>query len=284
MGVFEPATARDEGSDTTRGLDQKYGDLKAGIQAFERVLVAFSGGVDSAFVLKTARDLLGAERVIALTALSDTVPEHDRRDAARITGELGVEHLVIATRHMEIEDFVRNDADRCYFCKTEVYTTCGRIAEERGIPVVADGTNADDLGDIRPGLKAAREIGVRSPLAEAGLSKSEIRELGRRVGLDVWDRPASPCLSSRFPQGTRITVENLTRVGRSESLLRKLGFREFRVRLHEDIARIEVSPEEFDRLNREPIRRQVVAGLKEEGFKYVCLDLEEFKSGRLSRA
>lgn len=284
MSPQEAALRETESAVDPGALDQKHDMLKSRVGSYGRVLVAFSGGVDSAFVLKTARDLLGAERVLALTALSDTVPEHDRQDAARLTKEMGIEHLVIQTRHMEIEEFVRNEADRCYFCKTEVYTTCGRVAEERGIPVVLDGTNADDLGDIRPGLKAAQEIGVRSPLAEAGLSKSEIRELSRRVGLDVWDRPASPCLSSRFPHGARITVENLSRVGRSESMLRQLGFRNFRVRLHEDIARIEVSAEEFDRLNSEPIRKQVAAGLKEAGFRFVCLDLEPFKSGRLSRA
>lgn len=265
-------------------LDQKWSDLQSLLRAYPKVLVAFSGGVDSAFVLRASRDVLGTERVLALTALSDSVPEHDRETALRVAESMGVEHLVLTTRHMEIEEFVRNEKDRCFFCKQEVYSTCRKVADERGITHILDGTNADDLGDIRPGMRAARDLGVLSPLVDAGLSKPEIRELSRRLGLETWDRPASPCLSSRFPHGTRISVEGLSRVGESEAYLRQLGFKEFRVRYYEDTARIEVDAGEFGRFFDPELRENVKRRLKELGFRFVCLDLESFRSGRLARS
>ncbi|MBI2891597.1 MAG: ATP-dependent sacrificial sulfur transferase LarE [Nitrospirae bacterium] len=262
--------------------DEKLRRLQDALREWPNALVAFSGGVDSAFLLRVAADTLGRERVCAFTALSQTVPEQDARDASELASSIGVEHIVLRSGHLQMESFLRNDADRCYFCKDEIYSIARKVADERGSAVVLDGTNADDLSDVRPGLRAAKELGVQSPLAEAGLTKAEIRELSRRLGLPTWDRPASPCLSSRFPKGLRITPEGLSSVGQGEAFLRSLGFREFRLRNHGDIARLELRAEDFERMQEGDVRSQIASRLKELGFKFVCVDLEPFRSGRMN--
>ncbi len=244
-------------------------------------LVAFSGGVDSALVLKVAREELG-EDVVALTALSPTLPSEEYDDARRIASLMGVRHELLESNEMEVEGFRTNPQNRCYYCKTELYTLCLEAASRWGISSILDGVNQDDLSDWRPGLKAAEEKGVRHPLVEAGFTKAMVREAARALHLDVWDKPAFACLSSRIPYGTEITLPRLERVGAVESLLRRLGFRVFRVRHHENLARIEVGEAEVDRLFEPEIRRQVVTLSKEVGFLYVTLDMEGYRTGSLN--
>jgi pyridinium-3,5-biscarboxylic acid mononucleotide sulfurtransferase len=242
-------------------------------------LVAFSGGVDSAFLLRVARDVLG-QRCIALTTLSPTTPAEDVAEARRLAAALGVAHVLVDTNELEIAGYAENPTNRCYFCKDNLFTICADEASRRGLAVVIDGANRDDLADHRPGLVAAAERGVRHPLVEADLSKLEIRAASRELGLETWDRPASPCLSSRFPYGTRITPERLARVEAAERVLRERGFRELRVRLHEQIARLEVPVDEMPALLR--LREVIVTELKRLGFTYVTLDLQGFRSGSLN--
>jgi pyridinium-3,5-biscarboxylic acid mononucleotide sulfurtransferase len=242
-------------------------------------LVAFSGGVDSAFLLRVARDVLG-QRCIALTTVSPTTPAEDVAEAKRLAAALGVAHVLVDTNELEIAGYAENPTNRCYFCKDNLFTICADEASRRGLAVVIDGANRDDLADHRPGLVAAAERGVRHPLVEADLSKLEIRAASRELGLETWDRPASPCLSSRFPYGTRITPERLARVEAAERVLRERGFRELRVRLHEQIARLEVPVDEMPALLR--LREVIVTELKRLGFTYVTLDLQGFRSGSLN--
>ena len=242
-------------------------------------LVAFSGGVDSTFLLRMAHDVLG-ERCIALTTVSPTTPADDVAEATRLAAALGVVHLLVDTNELEIAGYAENPTNRCYFCKDNLFTICAAEASRRGLAVVIDGANRDDLADHRPGLVAAAERGVRHPLVEADLSKLEIRAASRDLGLGTWDRPASPCLSSRFPYGTHITPERLARVAAAERVLRERGFRELRVRLHEQIARLEVPVDEMPALLR--VREAIVTELKRLGFTYVTLDLQGFRSGSLN--
>jgi uncharacterized protein len=242
-------------------------------------LVAFSGGVDSTFLLRIARDVLG-QRCIALTTVSPTTPADDVAEAKRLAAALGVVHLLVDTNELEIAGYSENPTNRCYFCKDNLFTICAAEASRRGLAVVIDGANRDDLADHRPGLLAAAERGVRHPLVEADLSKLEIRAASRDLGLATWDRPASPCLSSRFPYGTRITPERLARVAAAERVLRERGFRELRVRLHEEIARLEIPVDEMPALLR--VRDAIVTELKRLGFTYVTLDLQGFRSGSLN--
>ena len=242
-------------------------------------LVAFSGGVDSAFLLRVARDVLGT-RCIALTTVSPTTPAEDLAEAKRLAAALGVAHVLVDTNELEIAGYAENPTNRCYFCKDNLFTICAEEASRRGFAVVIDGANRDDLADHRPGLVAAAERGVRHPLVEADLTKLEIRAASRELGLETWDRPASPCLSSRFPYGTRITPERLARVEAAERVLREQGFRELRVRLHEQIARLEVPVDEMPALLR--LREVIVTELKRLGFTYVTLDLQGFRSGSLN--
>jgi len=246
-------------------------------------LVAFSGGVDSTFLLRVAHEVLG-ERCVALTTISPTTPAEDVADARALAVDLGVRHVLVDANELAIAGYAENPVNRCYFCKDNLFTLCAAEAERRQIAVVIDGANVDDLRDHRPGLLAASERGVRHPLVEAGLAKADIRAASRELGLATWDRPASPCLSSRFPYGTRITPERLAQVEQAERFLRAQGLREVRVRFHDAIARLEVPVDEMDRLLVPTTREAIVAELKRLGFLYVALDLQGFRSGSLNDA
>jgi uncharacterized protein len=262
-------------------VDLKLNVLRRLLRDMERVLIAFSGGVDSSFLLRVAGEELG-DRVVALTTRSPTAPEDDLVFALSFAEELGVRHLVLDANELEIPEYAANPTNRCYFCKDRLYEICHAEAERLGIEHIADGVNLDDLGDYRPGLQAAREHHIRHPLVEAELSKAEIRAFSRALGLPTWDRPSSPCLSSRFPYGTAITLDALRKVGGAERVLRQLGFRECRVRYHESVARIEVVPEEIARLTASPVREIVLRELRAFGFRYVAVDLQGYRTGSLN--
>ena len=247
------------------------------------VMVAFSGGVDSSFVLRIAHDTIG-ERVLALTTTSPTMPDTDRLSAIAIAHDLGVRHLLIESNELEIEGYAHNPVNRCYLCKHNLFTVCTEKASALGIETIVDGLNLDDLHDYRPGIKAAAEMQVRHPLVEAEFTKADIRELSHLLGLPTWDRPASPCLSSRFPYGTQITLEGLRQVERGEQVLRSFGFRVARVRYHGEVARIEVEASEIGRMLDVGIREAVDCELKKIGFRFVALDLRGFRSGSLNEA
>ncbi|MSQ23261.1 MAG: ATP-dependent sacrificial sulfur transferase LarE [Chloroflexi bacterium] len=244
-------------------------------------LVAYSGGVDSTFLLKVAVEVLG-EGALGVTARSASYPAGELDEASSMARVMGARHLVVDTQETESEEYLANPANRCYFCKVELWDTLAPIAEAQGIAILADGFNADDREDFRPGAKAARERGVRSPLLEVGLTKPEIRALSREMNLPTWDKPAMACLSSRVPYGERITFEKLERIDRAEQLLRELGYRQVRVRHHEDVARIELPQEDILRFAAEGLAQPVSRRLKELGFRYVALDLDGYRSGSLN--
>ena len=245
-------------------------------------LVAFSGGVDSSLALAVAARVMPAERVLAVTSNNETYLPSELEGAARFVRSLGVEHLIVNTRELDDPNYASNPANRCYFCKNTLYSDLAKLAEEHGYDCVIDGANKDDEGDHRPGRKAAAEQGVVSPLAEAGMTKAEVRELARELELPVWDKPALACLSSRFPYGQEITAEKLAQVARAEEFLRSRGFRQVRVRHHGDVARLEVGPDEMERAFAE--REDLVAELKAAGYIHVALDLAGYKSGSLNAA
>lgn len=243
------------------------------------VLVAYSGGIDSTFVLKVAHEQLG-ERAVGVTAVSPTFPASELEAAKRVAEEIGVRHDIVQTDQLEIPEFVRNDAARCYHCKTDLYQLLGTLRKSDAH--VVDGTNLDDLGDDRPGITAAREWGVRSPLVDAELSKADIRTLAKDLGLSNWDKPAAACLSSRIPRGMPITIEKLGRIESAEALLQREGFRQFRVRDHGEIARIEILPQDMPSLMDPERRRRISAGLKALGFRFLTMDLEGYRPGGVS--
>jgi uncharacterized protein len=260
---------------------EKYSRLLALLRQSGSAALAFSGGVDSSFLLKAMR--VSETRVLAVTAISETMPVRDRENCTALVREIGADHLIIQTDELANESFVKNTPERCFFCKDELFKKLKEIAAEKGLRFLFDGSNADDSGDYRPGRKAAALHGVRSPLAECGLSKKEIRALSRELGLTTWDRPSSPCLSSRIPYGRRITPEGLLRVEKAEEFIRSLGVNEVRVRDHGDSARIEVGEEDMTTLLSPSNRRSIAGRLKSLGFHFVSLDLEGFRSGSMNR-
>jgi uncharacterized protein len=262
-------------------LEAKLERLRSIFIPMRSLMVAFSGGVDSTFVLKVAQDTIG-KRVMALTTTSPTMPDEDRRTAIEMAGQIGARHVVVESNELEIPGYAGNPINRCYLCKHNLFTVCEAKAGELGIEQIVDGLNLDDLHDYRPGIKAATEKSVRHPLVEAQLNKAEIRELSRALGLTTWDRPASPCLSSRFPYGTEITLEGLHKVERGEQFLHSLGFRVARVRYHGEVARIEVESSEIPALLEPELRETVDRELKKIGFRFVTVDLKGFRSGSLN--
>lgn len=260
----------------TPELQARYEELRTHIAGLGSALVAFSGGVDSALVLRVAHDALG-DRVAAGTGLSDTYPEEEMREAREIASEIGTEFIYARTMELTDPRYAANNSQRCFFCKTELYSRLAEIAQERGYEWLLDGTNADDLGDHRPGMRAARNWNVRSPLAELGFRKKEIRELSAGLNLRTWDKPSFACLSSRFAYGDPITVEKLKIVAKAETAMRGLGFRGFRVRHHEMVARIELPEADFVRAME--MREEIVAAMREAGYAYAALDLAGFRSG-----
>ena len=259
---------------------EKEAALCRTLASLESVIVAYSGGVDSAYLACMAHRTLG-DRAVAVTADSPSYPERHRQLAIRIARDFGLRHEIIHTRELDRPEYRANPANRCYYCKHELYTNLSRLASARGA-VVVDGNNADDRGDYRPGRQAAREFGVRSPLDEVDLTKDEIRELSRRAGLPTWDEPASACLSSRIPYHTEVTDEKLRTIERAEQALRALGFRVFRVRHHDDLARIEIARDEMVRALEPEVAAAVVRELKAAGYKYVSLDLQGYRTGSLN--
>lgn len=262
-------------------LEHKLLHLREIFAAMDSVLVAYSGGIDSTFVLKVAYDQLG-NSTVGVTAISPTFPAVELETATRVAKEIGVRHELIETDQLKIPAFTENDANRCFHCKTDLYQLMGRLRELRAPAVVVDGTNLDDLGDDRPGIKAAREWGVRSPLVEAGLSKADIRSLAKDLGLSNWDKPAAACLSSRIPRGITITREKLSRVEQAEEVLFAEGFRHCRVRDHGEIARIEVGQKELARMLDGERGTRVSRRMKELGFRFVTIDLEGYRPGGVS--
>lgn len=262
-------------------IHEKHSALRHILEEMDAVLVAFSGGVDSSLLLRVAAEVLG-ERCTALTTVSMAVPEHDQATARRLATALGVRHLVVQTNELALADYIRNPVNRCYFCKDNLFRICRERAAHLRIPYIVDGANADDLRDHRPGFAAAAKAGVRHPLIEVGLGKDEIRALSGALGLETWNRPASPCLSSRIPYGTPITQERLTQIAAAERFLRNHGFRDLRVRHHDGIARLEVPIEDLPRILEPTLRGAIVNHLRALGFAYITVDLAGFRSGSLN--
>ena len=260
---------------------KKINELKRILTEMGSVLVAYSGGVDSAFLMKVAYDTLG-DKAVGVIASSETYPSSEIDEAIGLAHRIGFRLIEIRTEELQNAEFVRNAPDRCYHCKKELVLKIKEIAASEGLAWVAHGANVDDLGDYRPGQKAAAELGARAPLQEAGFTKAEIREISKNMGLPTWDKPSLACLSSRFPYGTPITQEALVQIDKSENLLRELGFRQVRVRHHDTIARIEVEESELDRLLDAELRSRIAAGFKEFGYLYVTVDIEGYRTGSMN--
>ncbi|MBI4483575.1 MAG: ATP-dependent sacrificial sulfur transferase LarE [Acidobacteria bacterium] len=261
--------------------EQKEHKLVEILQALGSAVVAYSGGVDSAYLAYMAHKVLG-ERSLAVTAWSPSLAIHEKREASAFADRFRLRHEVIETEEMENPQYRSNPTNRCYFCKTELFEKLSDLCLQRGFEHLIYGANVDDLGDFRPGMTAAREYGVRAPLLEAGLTKEEIRDLSRKQGLPTWNKPAQACLSSRFPFGTLITEEKLAVVDQGEEFLRRLGFRVYRVRYHGEVVRIELGREELPRALEPEVSARIAARFKELGFKFVTLDLEGYRSGSLN--
>ena len=255
--------------------------LRELFRAAGSVVVAYSGGVDSSYVALVATEELG-ERALCVTGESPSLAAHQREQAAEIAGRFNFRHEIIRTEEVDDPRYAANPSNRCYFCKTELYAKLSPLARGRGIDLVVDGSTTDDLGDYRPGRAAAAEHGVRSPLVEVGMSKDEVRALSRRAGLPTWDAPASPCLSSRIAYGTTVTIKRLREVETGEGIMRGLGFREFRVRHHDELVRIEVAPAELDRALDREVADELARAFRALGFRYVTLDLHGYRTGAMN--
>ncbi|NOY09718.1 MAG: ATP-dependent sacrificial sulfur transferase LarE [Spirochaetes bacterium] len=264
-------------------LEKKLADLKYTIKSMESVLIAFSGGVDSTFLSRVAFDVL-KDRALAVTATSATYPQSEFLEAKKLAKEIGINHEIIISEELDISGFSENTPDRCYYCKGELFSKLREIADRHGFKHVADGSNFDDLDDYRPGMKAAAELGIKSPLKEAKLTKADIRELSKRMKLPTWNKPAFACLASRFPYGSSITQEKLAKVDEAEEFLRGLGIRQLRVRHHGDIARIEVSKEDMVKFVEDEIREKILEKFKKLGYTYITLDLGGYRMGSMNES
>lgn len=262
-------------------LQEKYQLLKDIIKKKESAAIAFSGGVDSTFLLKVAKEVLG-DKLVAVTATSSTYPKRELNEAIKYAEDIKVKHIIISSEELDIEGFAMNPKNRCYYCKKELYTKINNIAVENGVNFVFDGSNLDDTGDYRPGMQAAKELDVVSPLKEAGLTKNDIRELSKELGLPTWNKPSFACLSSRFPYGNKITISKLTMVDKAEQFLLDMGITQVRVRHHGEIARIEVEPAEREKFFDVNVMDQIGKELKKIGFTYVTLDVLGYRTGSMN--
>ena len=261
--------------------ETKLKNLENILREMSSLLIAFSGGVDSTFLVKVAHSALG-EKALAVTAKSPSYPASELKEARQLAHEIGVEHMVIDSEELDNADFSRNPPRRCYFCKKELFSKLINLAGEKGIKWVADATNSDDEDDFRPGRDAAKELGIRSPLLEAELDKNDIRQLSKELGLPTWDKPAYACLASRFPYGERITEEKLKKIDKAETFLKSLGFGQLRLRHHDSLARIEVDKEDISAFLDEKRRNEIIDYLKTLGYRYITLDLQGYRTGSLN--
>lgn len=259
----------------------KLENLQEILRSMQSVLVAYSGGTDSSFLLKVAKDVLG-ENVLAVTANSEIYSQTETESAKRISAEIGVKHLVVRTNELKNEEFVKNKTDRCFHCKLSLYSEFIKVAGEHNLNQVIDGINLDDKQDFRPGMNAAEKLKIRSPLLEAGLTKAEIRSLSKEMNLSTWDKAPNPCLSTRFPYGTALMKENLSKVEQAELGLGKFHFKQFRIRVHDNIARLEILPEDMELAFKDSNRVEIVNILKSFGYTYVTIDLEGYRTGSMN--
>ncbi len=262
-------------------VQEKFDLLKDNIRKSGSAAIAFSGGVDSTFLVRVAHDVLG-DKMIAVTATSSTYPERELNEAIKYAKSMGAKHLVISSEELDIDGFASNPKNRCYFCKKELFTKIGKVAKENGMKYIFDGSNLDDNGDYRPGMQAARELKVISPLKEANLTKADIRELSKELGLPTWNKPSFACLSSRFPYGKKITIPKLKMVDEAEQFLMDMGIKQVRVRHHGEIARIEVSPEERVKFFNTKVMDKIGDKFKNIGFTYVTLDILGYRTGSMN--